>query len=402
LEIDGKESLKNFQKIAVVGGAGHVGAPLALVLARKGHRVVIHDINCASMEKMARGTMPFLEKDGTSLLRRVLKSGRLEFSDRPESISGAQSVILTLGTPIDEFHNPVTSPLINCINVLLPHIRKGGLMILRSTVAPGTTAVLERHLRRSRRDVHLAFCPERVVQGRAIEEIAKLPQIISGSSDRAVKAARRIFSGITSKVVVMSLREAEYAKLICNAYRYIQFAATNQLYMMVESAGINYHRLLAGMKNGYARMASVPRAGFAAGPCLMKDTMQLFAFEKHNFVLGQIAMNINEGLPEFLVSRILSKEKIINRKVGILGMAFKAQSDDIRQSLSYKLKKVLEFAGAKVLCSDPYVKGSDIVPLRELIKRASIIIVGVPHRQYRLLKMPPDIQIIDPWGFLRQ
>jgi len=385
-----------------VGGAGHVGAPLALVLARKGHRVVIHDINCASMEKMARGTMPFLEKDGTSLLRRVLKSGRLEFSDRPESISGAQSVILTLGTPIDEFHNPVTSPLINCINVLLPHIRKGGLMILRSTVAPGTTAVLERHLRRSRRDVHLAFCPERVVQGRAIEEIAKLPQIISGSSDRAVKAARRIFSGITSKVVVMSLREAEYAKLICNAYRYIQFAATNQLYMMVESAGINYHRLLAGMKNGYARMASVPRAGFAAGPCLMKDTMQLFAFEKHNFVLGQIAMNINEGLPEFLVSRILSKEKIINRKVGILGMAFKAQSDDIRQSLSYKLKKVLEFAGAKVLCSDPYVKGSDIVPLRELIKRASIIIVGVPHRQYRLLKMPPDIQIIDPWGFLRQ
>lgn len=385
-----------------MGGAGHVGAPLALVLARKGHRVVIHDINCASMEKMARGTMPFLEKDGTSLLRRVLKSGRLEFSDRPESISGAQSVILTLGTPIDEFHNPVTSPLINCINVLLPHIRKGGLMILRSTVAPGTTAVLERHLRRSRRDVHLAFCPERVVQGRAIEEIAKLPQIISGSSDRAVKAARRIFSGITSKVVVMSLREAEYAKLICNAYRYIQFAATNQLYMMVESAGINYHRLLAGMKNGYARMASVPRAGFAAGPCLMKDTMQLFAFEKHNFVLGQIAMNINEGLPEFLVSRILSKEKIINRKVGILGMAFKAQSDDIRQSLSYKLKKVLEFAGAKVLCSDPYVKGSDIVPLRELIKRASIIIVGVPHRQYRLLKMPPDIQIIDPWGFLRQ
>jgi len=402
LEIDGKENLKNFQKIAVVGGAGHVGAPLALVLARKGHRVVIHDINCASMEKMARGTMPFLEKDGTSLLRRVLKSGRLEFSDRPESISGAQSVILTLGTPIDEFHNPVTSPLINCINALLPHIRKGGLMILRSTVAPGTTAVLERHLRRSRRDVHLAFCPERVVQGRAIEEIAKLPQIISGSSDRAVKAARRIFSGITSKVVVMSLREAEYAKLICNAYRYIQFAATNQLYMMVEGAGINYHRLLAGMKNGYARMASVPRAGFAAGPCLMKDTMQLFAFEKHNFVLGQIAMNINEGLPEFLVSRILSKEKIINRKVGILGMAFKAQSDDIRQSLSYKLKKVLEFAGAKVLCSDPYVKGPDIVPLRELIKRASIIIVGVPHRQYRSLKMPPDIQIIDPWGFLRQ
>ena len=385
-----------------MGGAGHVGAPLALVLAGKGHRVIIHDTNRASMEKMAQGTMPFLEAGGTRLLRRVLKKGRLEFSSRPDSIRGAASVILTLGTPIDEFHNPVTSPLINCINVLLPHIRKGGLMILRSTVAPGTTAVLERHLRRSRRDVHLAFCPERVVQGRAIEEIAKLPQIISGSTDRAVKAARRIFSGITSKVVVMSPREAEYAKLICNAYRYIQFAATNQLYMMVEGAGINYHRLLAGMKDGYPRMASIPQAGFAAGPCLMKDTMQLFAFEKHNFVLGQIAMNINEGLPEFLVSRILSKEKIINRKVGILGMAFKAQSDDIRQSLSYKLKKVLEFAGAKVLCSDPYVKRPDIVPLRELIKRASIIIVGVPHGQYRSLKMPPDIQIIDPWGFLRQ
>jgi len=388
-------------KIAVVGGAGHVGAPLALVLAQNGHPVVVHDIQRESMERMSRGTMPFHEEGGTRLLRQVLKTGRLEFSVRPESIRKAQTVILTLGTPIDEFHNPVTSQLIRCLNVLLPHIRKGALLILRSTVAPGTTDFLGRHLHTSRRDVLLAFCPERVVQGRAIEEIKKLPQIISGSSLRAVQAARRIFGRVAAKIVVMSPREAEFAKLICNAYRYIEFAATNQLYMMVESAGLNYRRLLAGMKDGYPRMASIPQAGFAAGPCLMKDTMQLFAFEKHNFLLGQIAMTINEGLPDYLVSRLAATHDLTRATVGIMGMAFKADSDDIRDSLSYKLRKILRFAGARVLCTDPHVRSRDLLPLEEVVRKSRILILGVPHRAYRSLKIPAAKTVVDPWGLIR-
>lgn len=388
-------------KIAVVGGAGHVGAPLALVLAQAGYQVLIHDINRQSMDKMANGKMPFYEKSGERLLREMLRRGRLEFSDQPKSIRAARTIILTVGTPIDEFHNPVTSLLTRCLDSLLPHLCAGALLVLRSTVAPGTTLFLKRHIQQKRPDLFLSFCPERVVQGQAIEEIQSLPQIISGTSPEAVRRAQKLFRNIATKTVKMSPREAEYAKLICNAYRYIQFAATNQLYMMVQSAGLDYHRLLDGMKDGYPRMAGIPRAGFAAGPCLMKDTMQLFAFEKHNFALGQVAMTINEGLPDYLVSKLAQSRSLGGQKVGILGMAFKAESDDIRDSLSFKLRKILRFAGAQVFCADPYVNDKSLVHPREILQRCHIVILGVPHRAYQKLKIPSRITVVDPWGFLR-
>lgn len=388
-------------KIAVVGGAGHVGAPLALVLAQAGFPVLIHDINRQSMDKMANGKMPFYEKGGERLLREMLRRERLEFSDQPVSIRAAQTVILTVGTPIDKFHNPVTSLLTRCLDSLIPHLRVGALLILRSTVAPGTTLFLKRHIQQKRPDLLLAFCPERVVQGQAIEEIQSLPQIISGTSPEAVRRAEKLFRNIAKKTVKMNPREAEYAKLICNAYRYIQFAATNQLYMMVQSAGLDYHRLLDGMKEGYPRMAGIPRAGFAAGPCLMKDTMQLFAFEKHNFALGQVAMTINEGLPDYLVSRLTQNRSLAGQKVGILGMAFKAESDDIRDSLSFKLRKILRFAGAQVLCADPYVNDKSLVHPREILQWCRIVILGVPHRAYQKLNIPSRITVVDPWGFFR-
>jgi UDP-N-acetyl-D-mannosaminuronic acid dehydrogenase len=388
-------------KIAVVGGAGHVGAPLALVLAQAGHQVLIQDINRQSMDKMANGKMPFYEKGGEHLLREMLRRGRLEFSDQPKLIRAARTIILTVGTPIDEFHNPVTSLLIRCLESLEPHLAPGALVILRSTVAPGTTEFLARHFREKRLKLLLAFCPERVVQGQAIEEIQTLPQIVSGTSPEAIRRAERLFGKIAQKTVRMSPREAEYAKLICNAYRYIQFAATNQLYMMVESAGLNYHRLLEGMKDGYPRMAGIPRAGFAAGPCLMKDTMQLFAFEKHNFALGQVAMAINEGLPDYLVSRLATTHDLTRSTVGILGMAFKPDSDDVRDALSFKLRKIFRFAGAKVFCADPYVNDKSLVCPREILKRCRIVILGVPHRAYQKLKIPSRITLVDPWGFFQ-
>src|SRR5207237_554697 len=159
-------------------------------------------------------------------------------------------------------------------------------IILRSTIAPGTTNYIDGYLRSRGKKIGLAFCPERVVQGKAIEEIRALPQLVSGTSPEALAVAKTLFSKIAPEVVEMSPLEAEFAKLVCNAFRYMQFAATNQLYMAVESAGLDYCELLSKMKRGYPRMGSIPGPGFAAGPCLMKDTMQLFAFQKHNFVLG--------------------------------------------------------------------------------------------------------------------
>src|SRR5439155_6462052 len=270
----------------------------------------------------------------------------------------------------------------------------------RSTVAPGVTDFLERYLRQRGSKVGLAFCPERVVQGKGIAEIQSIPQFVSATSPGALKVARNLFAKISPLVIEMTPREAEFAKLICNTFRYIMFAATNQLYMMCAQAGIDYLGLLEKVRQGYPRMAYIPGPGFAAGPCLMKDTMQLFAFGRHNFPLGQLAMTINEGLPNFVVDQLRRKRKLKGAKVGILGMAFKAESDDIRDSLSYKLGKILRFEGAEVMYSDEYVHDPTFISKEELCRRAEVIIVGVPHQAYKELKLPGRLHVMDVWGVL--
>jgi UDP-N-acetyl-D-mannosaminuronic acid dehydrogenase len=332
------------------------------------------------------------------MMREVQKLGTLAFSDKLADIAGIPTLILTIGTPIDEFHNPKFGLLSAAVDAMLPHLSDEQTIILRSTVCPGATEFLDRYLRQKGKACPLAFCPERVVQGRAIEEIQRLPQLISGTSARAVEAARAVFGRIAPELIELTPAEAEYAKLICNAYRYIQFAATNQLYMMVESGGIDYNRLLAKMRQGYPRMSSIPGPGFAAGPCLMKDTMQLFAFEKHNFMLGQVAMAINEGLPHFLVTQIARQRELHGCRVGILGMAFKAESDDIRDSLSYKLGKLLRFAGARVLYSDEYARDPTFISKEELIRQAEVVIIGVPHQAYQGLAFRPEQMVVNVWG----
>jgi len=384
--------------LCIIGGAGHVGAPLAVVLARHGFRTLVHDLNRDAMAAMKAGHMPFMEAGGDTLLPEVLKQGTLAFTDRVADLAGVPVLILTIGTPIDEFHNPKFNVLSAAVDRMLPFLSDDQTIILRSTVCPGATEFLDRYLRDQGKGCALAFCPERVVQGRAIEEIQQLPQLVSGTSPRALEVARSVFGRVAPELIELSPAEAEYAKLICNAYRYIQFAATNQLYMMVESAGLDYHRLMAKMRQGYPRMSSIPGPGFAAGPCLMKDTMQLFAFQKQNFMLGQVAMAINEGLPHFLVSQVARERDLHGCRVGILGMAFKAESDDIRDALSYKLGKLLRFAGARVLYSDEYAQDPTFISKEELVRQAEVVIIGVPHRAYQGLPFRPDQMVVNIWG----
>jgi UDP-N-acetyl-D-mannosaminuronic acid dehydrogenase len=386
--------------VCVVGGAGHVGVALALVLADSGFKTLILDINKAALETIAAGHLPFFEEGGEALLERVLAGGGLAFSSDAQSVAQATFVVVTIGTPIDEFHNPEVSNLTRCFDELMPYLRDDQTIILRSTVAPGTTTYVDNYLRRHGKKARLAFCPERVVQGKGVQEIRALPQLISGTSPEAVAAAKKLFGEIALEVVEMLPLEAEFAKLVCNAFRYIQFAATNQLYMMVEAAGLNYVDLLAKMKRHYPRMESIPGPGFTAGPCLMKDTMQLFAFQKHDFILGQVAMTINEGLPNFIVERLAGQFDLRKTRVGILGMAFKAESDDIRESLSYKLGKLLRFHGAQVFYSDEYAKDPTFVSKEELIASSDVVIVGAAHEAYRQLHIPARIAVVDLWSVL--
>jgi UDP-N-acetyl-D-mannosaminuronic acid dehydrogenase len=397
-----KENLSGNCDVCVVGGAGRAGLPLALVLADSGLKTLILDINKTALEAIAKGTMPFLEEGGEALLKKVHGTDRLSFSSAANSVTRAALIVVTIGTPVDEFHNPNFSLLTRCLDELMPHLRDEQTIILRSTVAPGTTNYIDGYLRSHGKKIGLAFCPERVVQGRGIEEIRALPQLISGTSEEAVAAARQLFCKIAPEVVEMTPLEAEFAKLVCNAFRYMQFAATNQLYMVVENAGLDYSGLLSKMKRGYPRMGSIPGPGFAAGPCLMKDTMQLFAFQKHNFVLGQMATTINEGLPNFIVEQLAQRFDLRKKRVGILGMAFKADSDDIRDSLSYKLGKLLRFHGANVFYSDEYAKDPTFVDKETLVSKCDVVIVGVPHTAYRSLHVSEEKEIVDLWSILPQ
>lgn len=370
--------------VCVVGGAGHVGAPLALVLAKHGFRTLIYDINRATLDTLASGKMPFMEEGGTELLNEVLPTGRLGFSSKAEDLAGIPYVVLTIGTPIDEFHNPVLRVVLDCVDALLPYLSDGQTIILRSTVFPGVTERLDRYLREKSKEILLAFCPERVVQGYSIRELQTLPQIVSGTTKEAEESAVRLFSKIAPSIVRMVTKEAEYAKLICNAYRYIQFAATNQFYMMVSSAGLDYDRLLEGLKHDYPRARDLPGPGFAAGPCLYKDTLQLAASSNNQFGLGYSAIQINEGLPGFLLSELAKRYPLAEMTVGLLGMAFKAESDDIRSSLSYKLKKLLRFQAREVLSTDPFVRDDQtILPLEHVVAKSDLLIVCVPHKAYR-------------------
>jgi UDP-N-acetyl-D-mannosaminuronic acid dehydrogenase len=385
--------------VCIVGGAGHVGAPLALVFARAGFRTLIYDINVRSLETIASGQLPFLEEGGQALLTEVLPTRRLGFSSDINDVGGIPNIVLTIGTPIDEFQNPMVRVVDECIDALVPHLSAGQLIVLRSTVFPGVTEHAHRYLSaRLPHKVLLAFCPERVVQGHSIKELQTLPQIISGTSTEAEERATKLFSTIAPKIVRMIPTEAEFSKLFCNAYRYIQFAATNQFYMMVEAAGLDYHRLLAGLKQDYPRMRDLPAPGLSAGPCLYKDTLQLAAFSNNQFSLGYSAIQVNEGLPAFLVSQLQQRYDLQEMKVGLLGMAFKADSDDVRSSLSYKLKKLLRHRAAAVLTTDPFVTGDrDLLPLEEVIKGSDILVVCVPHAPYRTLDLSGRT-VVDLWN----
>ena len=272
--------------VCVVGGAGHVGAPLAIVLASKGLSTLIYDINAKSMETLAAGKMPFLEEGAEELLATVLPTKKLSFTTDVSKLARARYIVVTIGTPIDEFQNPMLRLVEECMETLLPYLSDDQTIILRSTIFPGVTEWVHRYLRTHGKRTRIAFCPERVVQGYSIKELQTLPQIVSGTTPEAENAAAQLFETIAPKIVRMVPKEAEFAKLISNAYRYITFATSNQFYMMVTSAGLDYHRLLAGLKDGYPRMADLPRPGFAAGPCLYKDTLQLAAAYSDTFGLG--------------------------------------------------------------------------------------------------------------------
>ena len=387
--------------ITVVGGAGHVGVPLVLALVEAGFRVNVNDLNQAALDTLMNGRLPSLEDGAEPVLAKALAQQRLVFTATPEQISTKGPVIVTIGTPIDEFLNPVRRVVQACFDAILPRLVDGQLVVLRSTVFPGTTDWLASYLKDKGRNLNVAFCPERVVQGNGLKELRDMPQIVSGCTPEAEREAVALFKRIAPEVVSVTPMEAEFAKLFANAYRYIEFAATNEFYLVARSAGVDYSRVLEAMKHNYPRAKSIPRPGFAAGPCLVKDTMQLSAFARNQFGLGHAALLINEGLVLHVVDDLKRRFDLANSTVGLLGMAFKAESDDTRASLSYKFKNVLLGQARAVLTTDPFVvTDPELEPLDDVIARSDILILCAPHAAYRKADFKGK-PVFDVWGELK-
>lgn len=386
--------------LCIVGGAGHVGLPLGLAFAAKGLSVVLYDLNEGVLDQLRQGRMPFVEYGADEILPQVLDR-TLFLSSDPEDVSAARAVIVAIGTPVDEYLNPKLRGLLELIETLRPHLRAPQTIVIRSTVYPRTCRQVKALLERDGQRWQVASCPERIAQGHAIKELRELPQLVSALSDEALSAATKLFSAIAPRVIAVSVEEAELAKLFSNAWRYIQFAAANQFYMMANELGVDFNRVRAAMVDGYGRAATLPTAGFAAGPCLLKDTLQLAAFNNNNFTLGHAAMMVNEGLPGFIVEGLRRRYDLAKTRVGILGMAFKADIDDTRDSLSYKLGKILRFHGAQVGYSDEFAKDPTFVSKEQLVQSSDVVIVGVPHAAYKTLAIPATVDLVDVWGVVR-
>src|SRR5208283_3491757 len=367
--------------VCIVGGLGHVGLPLGISLADAGEKVVLYDINQKAIDTVIAGKMPFIESGAEEVLKKVLGS-RLFISSDKLVITKSRFVVIVIGTPVDEHLNPKFTIFKKFFDEIADLLKDDQHVILRSTVFPGTTEKIKKDLEARGKSTKVSFCPERIAQGKAMEELRKLPQIVASFDDVSSQEAGELFGVLTKDIIFLSPTEAELAKLFTNVWRYIQFAISNQFYQIATQQGFDFYKIYDAITYKYPRAQSFPTAGFTAGPCLFKDTMQLAAYSNNNFFLGHASMLINEGLPNFIVQRLRDKYVLQDKVVGVLGMAFKANNDDARESLSFKLKKILEVEAKRVLCSDVYINSAEFMRPEDLVKASDIIILATPHKEY--------------------
>ena len=382
--------------IVIVGGAGHIGLPLGMLFANKGKKVILYDKDKSNVKKINNLQMPFMEEGGYKLLKK--NKNRIFATTDKKSLKDAKIIIVCIGTPVKN-SKPDLAFFFKMFREVKKYLSPNKLLVIRSSIYPGTCYKIQKFLGRKYKNI--SYCPERVVQGKSISELPKLPQIVSGVSKNSVNQSKKLFKLICKKIIVTSILEAELIKLFSNAWRYINFSISNQFYTICERFGINFKDLRQNMIDGYDRNKSMPKAGFAAGPCLYKDTAQLNAFLQNSFTLGIAATKINQGFPKFIYSKMKNKfkKKLKGKKIGILGAAFKSDIDDIRDSLSIDLYNFLKRKGLNVSISDEYVKMNEIIDKNQLIKKSDIIILGVPHSSYKKIKIPKNKYLIDSWGF---
>ncbi len=388
--------------VSVIGAGGHVGFPLSLVIANGGHKVYGIDVNFKIVEQLNNGHVPYVEEGAKELLDKCLSNKSVEFTTGPDPIKDSDVVAIMIGTPVDGEGNARLDDLFNFVdNTLIPRMKKGQLIILRSTVSPGTTEVLRKHIEKQHgwiegEDYYLVFAPERVVQGKSITEISSLPQLVGAFSDESYLTSAVFFNSfISNRIFKLTPREVEIGKLMTNMYRYVTFAFANEFWMIGEKHGVNIDKIIDACNYDYPRM-DVPHPGpNVGGPCLFKDGKFLLTDIPFGDLINT-SFHINEGMPDYLFNRIKSINPNIE-KVLILGATFKKDCDDTRNSLSYKMRKVCKKHGVEVDIWDPFIEADTWMKPQDV----DAVIVMTPHTgtesEWPLIGFREDCIVADLW-----
>ncbi len=380
-----KSSKKVLSKsIIAVVGVGRVGLPLALFLSEKKCQVYGLDVDEKKINIISSGKMPFMEEGAEELLNKHINRNFFVSKDF-SNISKAKVIILTLGTPVDENMNPSLVQIDRALETIKPYLVQNQLLILRSTVSPGTTKYVKSSINDLGKfkvglNFFLAFCPERIAEGKSIKELAQIPQIIGGVDRASTQKASDFFLSLGIDINIADDVSAELAKLFTNMYRYINFAMANEFMILAGNHNRDIYKIVDLVNNNYKR-GGLSLPGLTGGPCLFKDGF--FLINDVPFAdLIVTSWKINESIPLFLINKVRQRRKLEGKKAVILGMAFKADIDDTRESLAFKVKKALERERAKVFLHDPHVLEykSD---LQETLKDADFIFIASNHSYYK-------------------
>jgi UDP-N-acetyl-D-mannosaminuronic acid dehydrogenase len=388
--------------VAVVG-LGRVGLPLALSFADRGLDVIGVEREPAVLEQIAAGRMPFHETGTQELLERVLASDRLERTRPVQDAARADFIVLTLGTPSHVHIEIDMSQIRHAIDDLLPVLREGHTLILRSTVAPGTTDWVAGYVEQRRgfrvgEDLFVAHVPERIAENHFLEEIATLPHIVGGVGDGSGAKAAELFEVFGTEIVQTTPVQAELAKIWTNILRYTQFALPNLLMMESEQYGANVFEVIDLINHDYPR-GGIASPGLTAGACLRKD----FTFsEERSSAPGMLlaVSRVHETVPLFVVKGLQARlGPLRDRKVAVLGLTFKRGSDDLRDSLALKLVRLLERELAHVARHDPHVP-AESESLDAALDGADAVVVATNHSDFEDLlgRLPEGVLLVDPWN----
>jgi UDP-N-acetyl-D-mannosaminuronic acid dehydrogenase len=396
------------RSVAVIG-LGRVGLPLALCFADRGLRVLGVDHSEAILDSLRAGRMPFIEAGTQELLDRVSSTGRLKLAGRAADAAAADDIVITIGTPSFSHLESDLRGVTAAVDDLLPHLRPGHSLILRSTIAPGTTEFVAGYLEKRRglrvgEDVYVAHAPERIAAGRFLREISTLPCIVGGVGEASTEHAASTFAVLGAPIVKTTPVQAELAKIWTNILRYTTFALPNLLMMDCERYGANVFDVIDLINHDYPR-GGIAMPGLTAGACLRKDFV--FSEERSNAPGMLLAVSrVNEAVPLFLVEGIKRRVgELSSRKVAVLGLTFKRDTDDERDSLSPKLIRLLERELVDVAVCDPHA-ATPTLPLAEAVQGADVVIVATNHSEFEgpdalrsiLSAASPDCLLVDPWN----